>query len=332
MKNCKTKLILTILLVGMMFVLLTFASQASSADGSPWLKDETGGTSDWYTPDDSDGALPDGSVIWVIWVNGENGAQPADGAADPWQTGSLNILDTTVFPDDGFRTMLKRMDADQNGGISREEAKSYFEKNGGCLDLREAGITVLDFTGVECFAEWLTSLRCFPSYVTPVRLDVSGLPLLEELVCRYCGLTELDLSGNPALRILECDGNPLGTLDISACPLLVDTAENGSVSYWSQDGDAVSSSSDASVIATVGYTLNGAELDVPYAAVLVLGSEDPEPDEPDDPAQEQTDDPVPKNGALCKWDGKDHGNGIFGRITAFVHSVLYFFAHLFGLK
>ena len=46
MKNHKTKLVLTILLTGMMFVLLTFASQASSAGDSLWLKDEMGGTSD----------------------------------------------------------------------------------------------------------------------------------------------------------------------------------------------------------------------------------------------------------------------------------------------
>ena len=240
----------------------------------------------------------------MIWVNGDNGAPPADGAADPWQTGSLNILDTTVFPDDGFRTMLKRMDADQNGGISREEAKSYFEKNGGCLDLREAGITVLDFTGVECFAEWLTSLRCFPSYDAPVRLDVSGLPLLEELVCENCGLC------------------------VDKC---------GSVTYWDQDGDEIPFSSDTSGIAKVNYILDGAELDVPYATVLVFGNEDPAPDEPTDPAPGQTDDPAPdhdadENGALCRWDGKDHGNGIFGRITAFVHSILYFFAHLLGMK
>ena len=76
MKNHKTKLVLTILLTGMMFVLLTFASQASSAGDSLWLKDEMGGTSDWYTPDDSDGTVPDGSVIRVTWWNGEDGAQP----------------------------------------------------------------------------------------------------------------------------------------------------------------------------------------------------------------------------------------------------------------
>ena len=158
MKNCKTKLVLTILLVGMMLVLLTFASQASSTDDSLWLKDETGGTSDWYTPDDSDGTVPVGSVTWVTWWNGEDGAQPADGTADPWASGALDVKDETLFPDADFRAYLAAIDADHNGGVSREEAKSFFEKRGGRIDLRFSGFYVKDFTGAGCLGEYVTSL------------------------------------------------------------------------------------------------------------------------------------------------------------------------------
>lgn len=40
----------------------------------------------------------------------------------------------------------------------------------------------------------------------------------------------------------------------------------------------------------------------------------------------------PPEGNLCKWDGIDHGSSFGGRLTAFFHSILYLFAHLFGAK
>lgn len=47
------------------------------------------------------------------------------------------------------------------------------------------------------------------------------------------------------------------------------------------------------------------------------------PDTPDDPAQ---------NDNLCKWDNKDHGTSFFGRIIKAFHTILWFFAHLFGRR
>jgi len=38
------------------------------------------------------------------------------------------------------------------------------------------------------------------------------------------------------------------------------------------------------------------------------------------------------SGNICKWDNVDHGNSFFGRLVAFFHSIMYFFAHLFGLR
>lgn len=217
MKNRKTKLALTILLTCVTFVLLTFASQASSANGSPWLNDETGGTSGWYTPDDSEGVLPEGSVTQVNWWNGEDGAQPA---ADPWASGSLKITDETLFPDADFRAYLTAIDSDKNGGVSKEEAKSYFEKTGGMMDLWGSDCKVSDYTGVDCFGEYVTSLHCSSS-VDSVKIDLSGLPQLDELYIRGCTLqTELDLSANPLLKKLDLWGTVLSSLDLSGNPAL----------------------------------------------------------------------------------------------------------------
>ena len=46
------------------------------------------------------------------------------------------------------------------------------------------------------------------------------------------------------------------------------------------------------------------------------------PDGPDDPSGDN----------ICPWDGVDHGSSFWGRIVRFFHSILYFFAHLFGLR
>ena len=35
---------------------------------------------------------------------------------------------------------------------------------------------------------------------------------------------------------------------------------------------------------------------------------------------------------VCKWCLKAHDGTIFGVITKFIHSILYFFAHLVGLR
>ena len=48
---------------------------------------------------------------------------------------------------------------------------------------------------------------------------------------------------------------------------------------------------------------------------------------PDDP----TDPDKPSDGKnLCKYCGEDHGTSFWGKIVAFFHAILYFFAHLFG--
>ncbi|MBR4745058.1 MAG: InlB B-repeat-containing protein [Oscillospiraceae bacterium] len=56
-----------------------------------------------------------------------------------------------------------------------------------------------------------------------------------------------------------------------------------------------------------------------------------EPDTPDDPA-EPADPDTPSGSGLCKWCEKDHSGSFWQRIVGFFHSVLYFFAHLFGRR
>ena len=49
-------------------------------------------------------------------------------------------------------------------------------------------------------------------------------------------------------------------------------------------------------------------------------------------AAKLTDPDTPSGGHTCPWDGVDHGTSFWGRIVRFFHSILWFFAHLFGLK
>ena len=55
-------------------------------------------------------------------------------------------------------------------------------------------------------------------------------------------------------------------------------------------------------------------------------------DEPIDDPTEPTEDPdEPAGENLCKWCGEAH-EGFWGKIVGFFHSILYFFAHLFGKR
>ena len=58
------------------------------------------------------------------------------------------------------------------------------------------------------------------------------------------------------------------------------------------------------------------------------------PTDPTDPGNttEPTDPDTPSGDNVCKWDNVDHGTSFWGRLVKFFHSILYFFAHLFGRK
>ncbi|MBR3423559.1 MAG: hypothetical protein IKG80_03615, partial [Clostridia bacterium] len=55
------------------------------------------------------------------------------------------------------------------------------------------------------------------------------------------------------------------------------------------------------------------------------------PTDPSDPT-DPTDPDHPSGNNVCKWDNVDHGTSFWGRLVKFFHSILYFFAHLFGRR
>ncbi|MBQ6165066.1 MAG: right-handed parallel beta-helix repeat-containing protein, partial [Clostridia bacterium] len=55
------------------------------------------------------------------------------------------------------------------------------------------------------------------------------------------------------------------------------------------------------------------------------------PTDPSDPT-DPTDPDHPSGDNICKWDNVDHGTSFWGRLVKFFHSILYFFAHLFGRR
>lgn len=56
------------------------------------------------------------------------------------------------------------------------------------------------------------------------------------------------------------------------------------------------------------------------------------PDAPDTPDTPDTPDAPAQDDTLCKWDNVDHGTSFWGRLVHFFHSILYFFARLFGKR
>ena len=62
-----------------------------------------------------------------------------------------------------------------------------------------------------------------------------------------------------------------------------------------------------------------------YAELKAAAETPTDPTEPENPNE-------PANDNICKWDNVDHGTSIWGKIVKFFHTVLYFFAHLFGKR
>ena len=69
------------------------------------------------------------------------------------------------------------------------------------------------------------------------------------------------------------------------------------------------------------YTAETENITVPGTATGDPGQTD-QPSDPDDPSQS----------GKCKWCGKDHSDNFLQRIVGFFHSIIYFFAHLFGRR
>ena len=85
---------------------------------------------------------------------------------------------------------------------------------------------------------------------------------------------------------------------------------------------------DGEIVYTASVTVDGETYTDSKTVVLPAAGT---PDEPDDPAADPAEPTEPQGDSLCKWCGEPH-TGAFGSIIQFLHSILYFFAHLFGVK
>ena len=70
---------------------------------------------------------------------------------------------------------------------------------------------------------------------------------------------------------------------------------------------------------TATVSFGGADYSTETDDITVPGETPSEPDENEDDG-------------LCKWCGKDHSGSFWQGIVGFFHRILYFFAHLFGLR
>ena len=89
--------------------------------------------------------------------------------------------------------------------------------------------------------------------------------------------------------------------------------------------DAASDAYDALTDAQKALVTNAQSLEDAVARYAELKAQAEQGDtDPTDPDSGEDD-------GLCKWCGKPH-TGFWGKIVGFFHSILYFFAHLFGIR
>lgn len=154
-----------------------------------------------------------------------------------------------------------------------------------------------------------------------------------ELSCRSGDLVELSivtlnendervpvkLTGvvdNNAVRV-EGDGDQIRVEGMNSITATLETPE----------GTQAQTTADVTDGRAVNITVNEAESTVSTDYVVdepENPTEPAEPTEPTDPAEPEVTE------TLCKYCGKDHGTSFLGRLAAFIHAILYFFAHLFG--
>ena len=92
---------------------------------------------------------------------------------------------------------------------------------------------------------------------------------------------------------------------------------------------AATATADKVVKYTASLTFNGKTYTTETGNVTLPGTAT---GEPDTPPTEPTDPGTPSGDNICKWDNVDHGTSFWGRLVRFFHSILYFFAHLFGRR
>ena len=113
-------------------------------------------------------------------------------------------INATNFPDETFRTFVKRYDKDSNGILSKSELA--------VTNMSVERQPIKNLKGIEHFTE-LKRLYCIENKLT--ELDVKSNTKLTHLECNKNQLTTLDLSKNTELTYINCADNQLTTLDLS---------------------------------------------------------------------------------------------------------------------
>ena len=119
-------------------------------------------------------------------------------------------INSTVFPDDNFREVVRNIDPNNDSILTDSEIAAVSA-------IYASGLGISSLKGIEVFTA-LKSLTCPNNTITA--LDLTSNTQLETLVCDNNQLTSLNLSACDKLKTIFCTGNKLTALDLSRCPQL----------------------------------------------------------------------------------------------------------------
>lgn len=124
-------------------------------------------------------------------------------------------LDSSHFPDSGFREVLEDYDQNDDGYLNDIEIGTIGSLN---FTLPQySSITIRSLKGIE-YLTALNYLECPDEEIT--ELDLRGCPNLQYLYCDMNPLTSINVSGNPELLTITCQGTKITSLNLSACTKL----------------------------------------------------------------------------------------------------------------
>lgn len=126
------------------------------------------------------------------------------GSTDVWAAVNVAITEAN-FPDQAFRSYVKKFDKNENGYLSEEEIGLVTT-----IDVEGSGIKSL--RGVECFSA-LRNLSCENNQL--VSINVGANTALDYLDCSNNQLSSLNINRNTELTSLYCQKNRLSGLDLS---------------------------------------------------------------------------------------------------------------------
>ena len=162
--------------------------------------------------------LDDGTVVGPV-----NGYEENSGSSGSGGTGSssseqtsdssavvIAVINSTNFPDAGFRSVVKTFDTDNDNRLSRAEIEAASSVD--C-----SGRNISSLKGIEYFTE-TTSLDCSSNKLKT--LNISRNTNLSSLNCSSNKLRALDISRNTSLNNLNCRSNEITLLDVSKASCL----------------------------------------------------------------------------------------------------------------